>query len=133
VIVVDTSVLVDYFRDRPTWQVEALEQLQKDGFPTLIPVVCSQEVLMGARSEREWKVLAEYLGSHEPLAPADPWATHLGAARIFFECRRRGITPRSSVDCLVAQLVLEGDHLLLHADEDYEKIQGVRPLRTFEA
>jgi predicted nucleic acid-binding protein len=54
----------------------------------------------------------------------------VAAARIFFDCRRRGLTVRSAVDCLIAQLVLEVDGVLLHDDDDFERIRTVRPLRT---
>jgi predicted nucleic acid-binding protein len=35
-----------------------------------------------------------------------------------------------SVDCLVAQLVLEAEGVLLHDDEDFERIRRIRPLAT---
>ncbi len=52
------------------------------------------------------------------------------AARINFDCRRKGMTVRSAVDCFIAQLVLEEDGILLHDDDDFEKIRSVRPLKT---
>lgn len=70
--------------------------------------------------------------SRQPGAALSPrsQAAHREAARIFFDCRRQGLTIRSSVDCLVAQLVLENDGILLHKDDDFERIAQVRPLRT---
>ncbi len=44
-------------------------------------------------------------------------------------CRRRGLTVRSTVDCFVAQLVLEVEGTLLHNDGDFELIAKVRPLQ----
>ena len=129
-IVVDTSVLIDLFRGRDTSGVAALRRLEADGMPLAIPAVCCQELLQGARDQREWKLLLGTLETQDLLVPADPWQTHVEAARIFFDCRRRGITVRSTLDCLVAQLVLENDGTLLHNDEDYEQIARIRPLRT---
>jgi predicted nucleic acid-binding protein len=131
VIVVDTSVLVSFFRGHESPGVSALRQLELDGVPFAIPAVCCQELLQGAGSAREWRLLLEYLETQGRLFPADPWHTHVEAARIFFEGRRRGVTVRSSIDCFIAQLVLEVDGTLLHADEDFERIKAVRPLRTW--
>jgi predicted nucleic acid-binding protein len=41
------------------------------------------------------------------------------------------VTVRSTVDCLIAQLVLDHAGILLHEDVDFERIRAVRPLRTF--
>jgi predicted nucleic acid-binding protein len=130
VIVLDTSVLVSFFRGRPTPAAVRLRELELAGEPFAIPVVCCQELLQGARDDREWRLLVEYLSTQRWLAPDDVWATHLRAARIYFDCRRRGLTVRSSVDCLIAQLVIDNSGILLHEDEDFERIRQVRPLRT---
>ena len=64
------------------------------------------------------------------LYPKASWASYAEGARIFFECRRRGIALRSTLDCLIAQMVIEQDGTLLHDDEDFERIKEVRSLRT---
>jgi predicted nucleic acid-binding protein len=130
VIVVDTSVLIDFFRGRPTFQAERLRQLEVGAIAFTIPAVCGQEILAGARDKDEWQLLLSYLETQEILAPKDSWQTHRDAARIWFDCRRQGMTVRSSVDCFIAQLVLEADGILLHADRDFELIRLVRPLKT---
>ena len=129
-IALDTSVLVDLFRGRATAATERLQELERTGTPFAVPAICCQELLQGAKDEREWKLLHSYLETQDLLLPSDPWSTHVEAARIFFDCRRRGVTIRSSVDCLIAQLVLEVDGTLLHDDEDFERMKSVRPLRT---
>ena len=129
-IVVDTSVLVDLFRGRATAATERLQELERTGTPFAVPAICCQELLQGAKDEREWKLLHSYLETQDLLLPSDPWSSHVEAARIFFDCRQRGVTIRSSVDCLIAQLVLEVDGTLLHDDEDSERMKSVRPLRT---
>ena len=60
----------------------------------------------------------------------DPVASYVAAARIYFDCRRRALTVRSSTDCLVAQVALDNRLTLLHSDRDFEAIAKVRPLRT---
>jgi predicted nucleic acid-binding protein len=132
-IVVDSSVLIDLFQGRATPATDRLQDLETDRIPFSIPVVCFQEVLQGAKDEREWTLLSEYLGSQDLLLPADSFSTHREAARIYYDCRRKGVTIRSSADCFIAQLVLEHDGVLLHDDDDFERIQQVRPLKTLRA
>lgn len=132
-IVVDTSVLVDLFRDVSNPAVERLCALEHAGEPFAIPAVCCQELLQGARDEGEWRLLEAYLGTQWLLAPREPWACHRAAARLYFDCRRRGLTPRSTVDCLIAQLCIEADGVLLHSDADFERIATVAPLRLWNA
>jgi predicted nucleic acid-binding protein len=73
------------------------------------------------------------LGSQDLLLSADPVSTHRDAARIFYDCRRKGITIRSSADCFIAQLTLEHNGVLLHDDDDFDDIRRVRPLKTLRA
>ncbi len=129
-IVVDSSVLIDLLRGRNSPAVDRLRALERDEVSFALPAVCYQEVLQGAKDEKEWRLLSDYLGSQDLLMALDPFATHRDAARIFFDCRRRGLTIRSSIDCFIAQLVLENDGILLHDDGDFDSIRQVRPLKT---
>lgn len=49
------------------------------------------------------------------------------AANIYFTCRRKGITVRSTVDCVIAQIAIEHELILLHNDKDFENIAKVFP------
>jgi predicted nucleic acid-binding protein len=131
-IIVDTSVLVDFFKGRATPAARRLEQLELEGIPFAIPGICCQELLPGARDAREWDVLLSYLETQNLLFPADPWQTHVEAARIIVDCRARGISLRGTIDCFIAQLVLEHDGVLLHSDKDFERVAEIRPLRAWE-
>jgi predicted nucleic acid-binding protein len=128
-ILVDSSALINLLRGIDSPAVKRLTRLEEEGVPFALPAVCYQEVLQGAKDEREWTLLSEYLGSQDLVVAEDPVSAHREAARIFFECRRKGLTVRSSTDCFIAQLALENDGLLLHDDDDFEKIRKVRPLR----
>ena len=130
-IIVDSSVLIGFLRGQTSPAIELLEKLELENASFAIPGLCYQEVLQGAKDEREWKILDNYLGGQDLLFAQDPEASHREAARIYFDCRRRGLTIRSSIDCFIAQLVLEEDGILLHDDGDFEDIRQVRPLQTF--
>lgn len=127
-ILVDTSVLVDFFRGLDTLATARFDRLEFEGTPFAIPGICCQELLQGAKDEAEWAQLSEYLESQRIAHPRSPWETHREAARIYFDLRRQGITVRSTIDCWIAQLALEAEAPLLHDDEDFERIQRVRAL-----
>jgi len=129
-IVVDTSVLIDFLRGTRTAATDLFARLEEDAVSFMIPVVCFQEVLQGARDQKEWRLLNDYLGSQRLLVPDSPIDMHREAARIFFDARRKGITVRSTVDCMIAAQTLRQGATLLHDDEDFERIAAVRPLRT---
>lgn len=131
-IIVDTSVIIDFLRGKATPAAERLAILEADEVPFAIPLLCYQEVLQGARDEKEWRLLESHLGTQRLLDGRDPDRQDLyrDAARVFFDCRRRGYTVRSTIDCLIAVQVLRADGTLLHDDDDFDRIAKVRPLRT---
>lgn len=129
-IIVDTSVLIDFFRSVQTKATEYLEQLDRQGTPFFIPMICCQEILQGSKNEREWKLLIENLTTQRLLSSSNPWHTHSGGAKLFYECKKKGIAIRSTVDCWIAQLVLECNGSLLHNDVDFEQLKRVCDLET---
>ena len=128
-ILVDTSVLVPFFRGTDTDAVRYLVLALEHDVPVFFTPLIVQEVLQGALDEKEWAKLDRHLAKQALVQPADALATHRRAARISFDCRRRGLTVRSTVDCFIAQLALEHDLSLLHDDHDYQTIRSVRPLK----
>ena len=101
---------------------------QNEAF-ALTPIVV-QEVLQGARDLQQWRQLVDYLSSQVMLIDEGPEETAVAAAKIYFDCRRRGLTVRSTTDCLIAQIAVQHGAYLLHSDRDYKTIQQVCPLKT---
>jgi len=129
VILVDTSVLVPLFRGTDTNAVRFLVLALQEDVPVFVTPIIVQEILQGARDEKEWATLDRYLARQAQVHPTDALVTHRRAGRIYFDCRRKGLTVRSTIDCLVAQLALEHDLTLLQDDQDYRAIRVVRPLK----
>jgi len=129
-IVLDSSVLIGLFRGHQSPAISRFREIEREEIPFLLPTVCYQEVLQGAKDEKEWTLLDDYLGSQDLLVSQNSVSTHQAAARIYFDCRRKGLTIRSSADCFIAQLVLEVGGTLLHDDDDFEWIARVRPLKS---
>jgi len=125
-ILVDTSVWIEVLRDRTGRWRNALEGAL-DGDEPVLTRFNQLELLQGARDEREWNLLREYLDVQDYLEYGlESWPA---AARIFFDLRRAGKTVRSPIDCCIAQIAMDHEVLLLHRDGDFETIATVRPLR----
>jgi predicted nucleic acid-binding protein len=126
VILVDTSVWIDVFRDRVGGKKAALADAL-DGDEPVLTRFNQLELLQGTRDEREWSALSEYLEDQDYLdLSSKSWAS---AARIYFDLRRLGKTVLSPIDCCIAQIAIDHDVLLLHRDRDFETIAELRPLR----
>lgn len=125
-ILVDTSVWIEILRDRFGSKKAVLERAL-GGDDAVLTRFNQLELLQGARDEREWSALSDYLNDQDYLEPdPDSW---MNAARIYFDLRRMGRTVLSPIDCCIAQIAIDSDVLLLHRDRDFEVIAEVRPLR----
>jgi len=124
-ILVDTSVWVEIFRDKTGDIARAFQEVI--GAETYVISRFNQlELLQGARDQKEWELLENYLSAQYYLeASQNSWPE---AARIYFELRRKGVLINSPVDCCIAQIALEHGAFLLHRDKDFEKISRIRPL-----
>jgi len=130
-ILVDTSVLIDFFKGFKTEGTRKLEIVLKRGIPFGINSFILQEVLQGAASEKEFSLLKKYLSTQRFYHLEDPVASFVSAARIYMDCRKNGITVRSTIDCLIAETALEHDLSLLHSDNDFIAMSKVVPLKFF--
>jgi predicted nucleic acid-binding protein len=125
-VLVDTSVWVDIFRDS-TGRRRAALSTALEGEEVVLSRFHELEMLQGCRDESEWTLLKGYLDAQDYLElSGESWGE---AARIFFDLRRIGRTVRSPIDCCIAQIALDHAILLLHRDRDFETIATVRPLR----
>ncbi|WP_052543911.1 type II toxin-antitoxin system VapC family toxin [Desulfoscipio gibsoniae] len=79
-----------------------------------------QEILQGARNEKEYRQLRDYLSTQTIYFLPEEKATYEKAARLYFDLRRKGITPRSTIDILIALTAMEYRLLLLHNDRDFD-------------
>lgn len=130
-ILVDTSVLVDFFKGFKTEGSHKFETVLQRGIPFGINSFIFQEVLQGAASEKEFCLLRKYLSTQRFYHLKHPVDSFVNAARLYMECRKRGITIRSTIDCLIAETVLEHDLSLLHDDNDFVAMAKVIPLKFF--
>jgi predicted nucleic acid-binding protein len=127
----DTSVWINFSKGIENPQALMLEDYLKIS-PRLIfltPTIL-QEFLMGLRTEKDvFKYQSQF--SYLNLFKPDWEKTSISAAKLYFDLRKKGVTIRKSTDCLIAQVAIENDVLLVHNDSDFELIAQNSPLRTF--
>jgi len=122
---VDTSVWIGFFRASPTAAVERLKALLSIGVETGTCTAVLQEILQGTSDQRRFNQYRSYFETQPIHLPKDPIRSAIAAAQMYFDCRRQGISVRSSNDCLIAQTALEHGLILLHDDEDFRRIGRV--------
>jgi predicted nucleic acid-binding protein len=126
VIVVDTTVWADWFNGAGSPEVARLDRALEQQDAGLVPVVLT-EVLQGFRIDRDFERACELL-VQLPLLALDADG-HVAAARLFRRLRRRGITVRGAIDCLIAQTCIAAGVELLSTDQDFAAIARHTPLR----
>jgi len=121
VILVDTSVWIDYLRDNGTDGAKTLDRLI-DRVPILVGDLILCELLQGLRSDREASLVESAL-SRFNIVPLVTPALAIQAAANYRLLRKKGITIRKTIDLLIATFCLENNHTLLHSDRDFDPIQ----------
>ena len=124
-ILVDTSVLINFFRGRETLGTKYLETLISEEQPFCINEFIYQELLQGSKDEKEFSTLKSYLSEIPLYSLKLGIQSYENAASLNFRCRRKGVTIRSTVDLLIAETAIENNIPLLHDDEDFVNMARV--------
>jgi predicted nucleic acid-binding protein len=123
----DTSVWIDFLRGRIGPHVDFLDGLLDNPLAVGLSDAIYLEILQGARDAEAFERLRRYFSTQRFYAFADSRQSHEAAARMYQDCRRRGITVRSTLDCLIAQCAIEHELVLLHNDRDYVGLGQAAP------
>jgi predicted nucleic acid-binding protein len=131
VILIDTSVWIDYFNGRATRETELLERLL--GVERLlIGDLILTEVLQGFRSDTDFKRAHDHLEALE-FCPMVGLEVAVAAANNYRSLRALGVTVRKTIDVLIATFCIIENHLLLHCDRDFDPFElhlGLRVVRS---
>ena len=130
-LVVDSSVWIDFFNGAPSPARATLRRLLGDGETEIVvPDLVLFEVLRGFRDERHY-LQAESLMLTLTVESTGGAALALKAAQHYRSLRAAGITVRSAVDVLVATFCIDRGYSLLHADRDFDAFEATRGLRAW--
>ena len=126
-IVVDTTVWIDFFNDRDEPHVRSFVDLvDKDEGVALTDVIMT-EILQGLRSEVDVRRVERRLAPFEVLRLVSMDDFKL-AASLHRAARSRGITIRKTVDCLIAAVCVRESVPILHHDVDFDRLAACTDL-----
>ena len=117
-IVVDSSVWIDYFTGAVTPEVERLDSYL-DQELILVGDLILAEVLQGFRRDRDFEAARLALTRLE-VVPMVGLNIAIRSAENFRTLRRLGITVRKTIDSLIATYCLHRGHRLLFSDRDFQ-------------
>jgi predicted nucleic acid-binding protein len=121
VILVDTSVWVDYLRGAGTPQAARLDGLIGVE-PLLVGDLILCEVLQGVPTERQARGIEAALRRFE-VVPLVGERVALRAAANFRALRSLGVTVRRTIDLLIGTYCVEHGHALLHSDREFDAME----------
>jgi predicted nucleic acid-binding protein len=126
-VIVDTSVWIDFFAGKNTKNTDYLRKVIEDSEDICICGLIMTEVLQGFRSEKEYEKVKNILSGliYLPIAKN----MFISAASIYRNIRKNGETIRSQIDCIIAAICIEHEVNILHNDKDYNVIAGYTPLK----
>jgi predicted nucleic acid-binding protein len=128
VILVDTSVWIDFFRNEPTREAEWLDRnLGNEGL--VMGDLILAEVLQGFKDDKGFNEARRLLGRLEQV--------HVGGAELAIQAARNyrrlrsvDVTVRGTVDALIATRCLQDGLRLLHSDRDFDAFEQHLGLRV---
>ena len=124
-ILVDTSVLIGYLKGMTDPPYSYLDLIIENNIPFGICNHVYQELLQGAKNDKEFMQLKEYLDNLTFYDLRNGRKSYEDAASMYVKCRKAGITVRSSIDMIIAQIAIENQLYLLHNDTDFINIAKV--------
>ena len=127
-VIVDTTVWVDYLNGISTPEVEWLDrESERQRLGLLDLTLC--EVLQGVPTDAAAARVLRTLRRFE-IFDTGGIALAEAAARNYRSLRGRGRTVRKTIDCLIATFCLQHSHALLHCDRDFDPFEDVLGLQV---
>ena len=120
-VIVDSTVWVDYFNGQQNPQTDWLdEQMDRQRFG--LTSIILAEVLQGATSDRDARRLETELLRLEVFENLTA-VIAVASGRNYRALRSLGHTPRKTIDVLIATFCIESGHALLHRDRDFDPFE----------
>ena len=130
-ILIDSSVWIDFFNGREGGRVETLAELLADAAaPLAMADLVLFEVLRGFRHPHDF-IAAQKTLSCLPVLSLGGEENVLRAAGHYRALRSHGYTVRSPIDVLLASYCIEHGHALLHQDRDFDALEAFSGLKVW--
>ncbi len=119
-VLVDSSVWINYFNGNTTWQTEILDQMLLQ-IPLFTGDLILTEVLQGLRKDNEYnkaKKIMSILSCKQMVG----YELAIKSAENYRKLRKKGITVRKTIDVIIGTFCINENIPLLHDDKDFEPI-----------
>ncbi|MBS1487731.1 MAG: PIN domain nuclease [Bacteroidetes bacterium] len=130
-MIFDTSVWIDFSRGKNTRLADVLQKRIRNDQKVYICPPIYQEILQGIKTENELIETKSLLMSLDFLS-LDAYFASEGAANIFRQLQRHGITVRKPNDCIISFYAIHFNLKLVHNDSDFDKIARYTLLKIFK-
>ena len=127
-ILVDSSVWIDYFNGIPTWQTDMLDTYLSN-VPVVIGDLILTDVLQGFRSNKDYETAKKFL-SALPFRQIGGYNVAVQSAQNYRFLRRTGVTVRKTIDIIIATFCIMEGLILLHDDRDFDPMVSHFSLKT---
>jgi predicted nucleic acid-binding protein len=129
-ILIDASAFIEFLNRTGNREDTLVEQLIINNEDIVIADITLTEILQGIKPDLEYREVKASLLTFPILSLKSP-DSYIAAADLYRKCRKRGLTIRSTIDILIAQIALEYGATLLHNDRDFEAIAQVCDIRIY--
>jgi predicted nucleic acid-binding protein len=131
ILLFDTSIWIDYLRGQETPKVNLLDEylLNTDVLQICPPII--QEILQGIRQDEQFSKIKKNLDRLLCLQ-IDAKEAVFGAAELYRNLRKKGITIRKPNDCLIAFYAISFDVELVHNDSDFDLMIDHTPIKIYQ-
>ena len=132
-VIVDTSVWIDSFNPKiKSPEKDLLEQFIQSDVPIYLCPMVYQEILQGIREDKTFERIRFILQQYKMIDLDLMYVTN-HAIDLYRHLRKKGITIKKSMDCLIASYAIITDMYLLHNDNDFTQIARESKLKIYNA
>jgi predicted nucleic acid-binding protein len=129
-ILIDTSAFIEFLNHTGSHFDREIEMLISNDDDISVADIILTEILQGIKNDNEYNEIKRTLLSFPMYSLKDIYS-YITAADIYRKCRKGGITIRTTVDLLIAQIAIENNLVLLHNDKDFDAIAQVSDLKIY--
>lgn len=129
-ILVDSSVWIDYFNGKKTAKTDWLDSALGNE-PIIMGDLILAEILQGFQSDNDFKTAKELLLSF-PFMDMVGQELAIESAQNYRLLRKNGVTVRKTMDVLIGTFCVHHRFSLLHSDRDFEPMRDILKLKTIE-
>jgi len=130
-ILIDASAFIEFLNRTGSRADTLIEQLVRNNDDIALADITLTEILQGIKTDREYREVKASLLTF-PILSLNSAESYIAAAELYRKCRKKGLTIRSTVDLLIAQIAVEHRAILLHDDRDFDALAQVCDIGIYD-